>query len=75
MAGGIKIISPGSIWRVLVIEPSVAPARRSPNEEIIRATKPSENTDLFRSKKSLVPSNKPFTLNKEPHQGYINFLC
>ncbi len=62
MAGGIRIIRPGSSSRVLVMKPSVAPASRSPREEIIRATRPRENTDLFLEKKVRVLPGITITL-------------
>jgi hypothetical protein len=74
MAGGMRIMSPGSSWSVPVMEPRVAPARRSPSDEIMRATSPRVKTDLLREKNDLIPSNYQLTLHKEANPAYINFF-
>ena len=47
MAGVIRTIRPGSISKAWVMEPRVAPARRSPSEDTINATRPRVKTDLL----------------------------
>jgi hypothetical protein len=43
------------------MEPRVAPANRSPREEIISATRPRVKTDRLREKKEVAPLNNQLT--------------
>jgi hypothetical protein len=58
MAGGMSIISPAIMLNVSVIEPRVAPASRSPTEEIMSPTKPRVNTFRLREKNPRTVANE-----------------
>ena len=62
---GSGIIRPASALSVSVIEPRVAPASRSPTEEIMSATKPRVNTFRLREK-------NPRTCGDGVHQASRN---